>query len=68
MWGIIKGMNVHVPVGTYVVAVSGGVDSVVLLDVLSRDSSLKLIVSHVDHGMRAESGDDATFVQKLAQK
>ena len=40
---------------TYVVAVSGGVDSVVLLDMLTR-SDHRLIVAHVEHGIR---GDDS---------
>lgn len=53
-------------VGTYVIAVSGGVDSVVLLDVLAKKSELKLIVAHFDHGIRPESSEDATFVAQLA--
>lgn len=55
----------------YVVAVSGGVDSVVLLDMLAR-GELKtdddeLIVAHFDHGIRAESAADAKFVRGLAE-
>lgn len=50
----------------YVVAVSGGVDSVVLLDVLSR-SEHQVIVAHVEHGIRGEaSRGDARFVEALA--
>lgn len=49
----------------YLVAVSGGVDSVVLLDILSRGDQ-RLIVAHVDHGIRPESGEDARFVEGLA--
>ncbi len=58
----------HIPKGTYVVGVSGGVDSVVLLDVLSRQSDIQLVVAHVDHGMREESTKDEHFVQQLANK
>lgn len=57
---------------TYIVAVSGGVDSVVLLDKLV-SGALKvpyneLIVAHFDHGIREESSADAEFVQELARK
>lgn len=53
--------------GTYIVAVSGGVDSVVLLDLLSKQADLKLIVAHFDHGIRENSATDSQFVQKLAK-
>lgn len=59
-------MSLSVEPGTYVVAVSGGVDSVVLLDVLTKMPELHLIVAHFDHGIREESGDDRRFVQALA--
>ena len=52
----------------YVVAVSGGVDSVVLLDILSKQPNLELIVAHFDHGVRFDSGIDAIFVAGLAKK
>lgn len=56
--------------GTYILAVSGGVDSAVLLDILAkkaRDSSkTELIVAHVDHGIRPDSTADARFVAGLA--
>jgi tRNA(Ile)-lysidine synthetase-like protein len=52
--------------GKYIVAVSGGVDSMVLLDMLRRQSDLELIVAHVDHGVRVDSHDDAVLVQKYA--
>lgn len=45
---------------------SGGVDSVVLLNVLSMHDDLELIVAHFDHGIRPESDQDATFVKELA--
>lgn len=55
-----------------VVAVSGGADSVALLQVLYawRDSlDLALAVAHVEHGLRGrESLDDARFVEQLANR
>lgn len=53
--------------GRYIVAVSGGVDSVVLLHMLVHERpNNELIVAHFDHGIRAESADDAAFVRQLA--
>lgn len=52
----------------YLVAVSGGLDSVCLLDMLSR-SEYRLAVAHVEHGIRGEESQaDARFVAALAQK
>ena len=53
--------------GKYIVAVSGGVDSVVLLDLLSKTDS-ELVVAHFNHGIRNNSGEDADFVKQLAKK
>lgn len=50
----------------YLVAVSGGVDSVVLLDMLVQENEHELIVAHFDHGIRADSAADARFVEALA--
>ncbi|HWT40100.1 MAG TPA: tRNA lysidine(34) synthetase TilS [Dongiaceae bacterium] len=52
----------------YIVAVSGGVDSVALLDMMSQTPGNELIVAHFDHGIRAESSDDAAFVKTLAER
>lgn len=54
--------------GKYIVAVSGGVDSVVLLDILSKQKDLELVVAHLDHGIRETSHTDASFVKELAEK
>ena len=56
---------------TIVVAVSGGVDSVVLLDLLHRLSEpmqLCLCVVHLDHRLRPDSAADAVFVEALAAR
>ncbi|MDW8140982.1 MAG: ATP-binding protein [Candidatus Bipolaricaulota bacterium] len=51
------------------VAVSGGVDSVVLLRVLTelKEYKFSLGVAHFDHAIRADSARDAEFVQELAE-
>ena len=52
----------------YLLAVSGGVDSVVLLDLFSKTNN-HIVVAHVDHGIRGEeSAADARFVKELAKK
>jgi tRNA(Ile)-lysidine synthase len=52
--------------GKYVVAVSGGVDSVSLLHALKDLSGVDIVVAHFDHGIRQDSRADREFVQKLA--
>jgi tRNA(Ile)-lysidine synthase len=52
----------------YIVAVSGGVDSMVLLDMMVRAGVGELIVAHFDHGIRPDSHLDAAFVKKIAQQ
>lgn len=57
------------PPGPALVAVSGGPDSVALLDLLVRTREvhgLELIVAHVDHGIHSDSGRVAEQVQELA--
>ncbi len=49
----------------WVVAVSGGSDSIALLRVLHAQR-LDLSVAHLDHGARPESAEDARFVAELA--
>jgi len=51
-----------------IVGVSGGVDSVVLLDLLQRAGFSRLIVSHFHHGLRGKDADrDAEFVRELSK-
>lgn len=55
-----------------VVAVSGGADSTALLlamDELSRNNKLhlKIVVAHLDHGLRKESGADARWVRQMTK-
>jgi tRNA(Ile)-lysidine synthase len=59
----------HVPKSApCVVGVSGGCDSVVLLDLLRRAGFTNLVVAHFHHGLRgATATRDAEFVKKLAE-
>ena len=52
------------------VGVSGGADSVCLLHILwrlSREIPYRLLAVHGDHGVRAESAQDAAYVQRLCE-
>lgn len=63
--------RMFVPQQTVLVAVSGGPDSVCLLEAMVRLRRLlryRLTVVHVDHGLRAGSADDAAYVRRLAQR
>jgi tRNA(Ile)-lysidine synthetase-like protein len=71
--------TLSIPNGHYIVAVSGGVDSVALLYLLvtrsrqlDADSTqdpgrLRLTVAHYDHGIRSDSDEDRQFVQQQAE-
>lgn len=62
-------MEVDLPKpGKYVLAVSGGVDSMVLFDILARHDGIEMVVGHVDHGIRTESSRDRQFVQHYAHE
>ena len=62
-------MDVLLPTsGSYVIAVSGGVDSMALLHVLNQQAkkpgnNIRLTVAHLDHGIRQDSQDDRELVQ-----
>ncbi|MDI6873114.1 tRNA lysidine(34) synthetase TilS [Candidatus Solincola sp.] len=63
-WGMLS------PGDLVVVAVSGGVDSLVLLDVLAQIAPLEgisLRVFHVDHGLRPDSAREAEHVERAAR-
>ncbi len=51
---------------TFVVAVSGGVDSVALLHMLTEVKDHDIVVAHFDHGIREDSSEDAAFVESLS--
>ena len=61
-------LNTYSKKARYLVGVSGGVDSRVLLQVLLNAGFGNLIVCHLDHGLRSDSGRDAQFVRHLAKR
>jgi tRNA(Ile)-lysidine synthase len=55
---------------TLVVGLSGGADSVALLDALAslrRRRGFRVVAAHLDHRLRAESADDAAFCAELCR-
>ncbi|MCB0310720.1 MAG: tRNA lysidine(34) synthetase TilS [Bdellovibrionales bacterium] len=67
---VLKSLFQNLPTDSrLLVAISGGVDSVSLLHAVCQlKETLKIEVetAHVDHGLRAESGEDAEFVAGFA--
>jgi tRNA(Ile)-lysidine synthase len=65
-------MKVNLPEsGVYVLATSGGVDSMALLHMLYQKKlqsaePLVVVVAHLDHGIRQESEADRRLVQEVA--
>lgn len=67
-------MEINLEPGKYVVAVSGGVDSVALLHLLHHQNTIsrvrpwKMVVGHFDHGIRDDSKANCDFVAKLTDE
>lgn len=52
-----------------IVAVSGGIDSVTLLDLCAQKFPAKnLVIAHANHGLRKESAKEEKFVENIAKK
>ncbi|NLL76826.1 MAG: tRNA lysidine(34) synthetase TilS [Clostridiales bacterium] len=69
--GYIEKYQMLVPGDTVVVGVSGGADSVCLLLMLyelANEIPLKLLVVHINHGIREEAKKDAAYVEKLCKE
>src|SRR5262245_56742756 len=59
----------EVTAGAWAIGVSGGADSVALLELLRARADLSLCIVHLDHETRSgASTDDARFVEELAAK
>lgn len=68
----ISELGLLIPGEKVLAAVSGGVDSVVLLDLLKHNEELlgiELGIAHFDHGLRGEESKmDAQFVRSMAEE
>ena len=56
---------------TFVVAVSTGIDSSVLLDMfikLSKEEDIKIVIAHVNHHRRKESDEEALYISTYANE
>lgn len=54
-----------------IVAVSGGVDSIVLFDLLThlpQEYKPKLVIAHINHHLRGESDEEEAFIRHLANQ
>jgi len=66
-------MKIDIQPGLYVVAVSGGVDSMTLLHALAqlvegKDSRIRLVVAHFNHGIREDADEDQQLVADAANR
>ncbi len=69
VWDYCVRHELIAPAKRLLVAVSGGPDSLCLLDVLHRLApihNLSLTIAHLNHGLRAAAADEAVFVQAEA--
>ena len=51
-----------------IIGVSGGPDSLCLLDLARQIPTLKIIVAHFNHRLRPEADDEAEFVSRVAEQ
>ena len=63
----VNGAVSAVPAGRYIVAVSGGVDSMALLHGLSLRPDITSIVAHVNHGIRADAHLDSRNIESFCK-
>ncbi len=67
----LAGRGRGVPERPLLVALSGGADSVALLDVLvtlAPRRGFRVVAAHLDHGLRPQSADDARFCAELCAR
>jgi tRNA(Ile)-lysidine synthase len=60
-------MRLDLAKGKYIAAISGGVDSMTLMYMMTQKSGVEFVVGHFDHGIRPDSPKDAELVAKTAR-
>ncbi len=71
VFAYIREQGMIAPGDRIVIGVSGGADSVCLLEMLlayGKEAALELAVVHVNHGLRKEAGEDAGYVEELCRR
>ncbi len=71
VWQYMTQYHMVEPGDVVIAGVSGGADSVCLLLVLEKLAaklSITMEAVHINHGIRAEAGEDAEFVRKLCEE
>ena len=63
-----RALGARDPLEGAVLGVSGGPDSMALLNLHLRAGARRIIVAHFDHHLRADSSDDAEFVAEQADR
>ena len=58
--------EISVEKSKFLLAISGGVDSMVLLDLFSQ-KKLNFAVAHMNFGLREAADEDENFIKKIAQ-
>ena len=64
----LRGLGVPSPGETILVGLSGGPDSVALLDALVSTGGWRVVAAHLDHGLRPDSAEDARFCEDLCRR
>lgn len=59
--------TIRIAPGHYVAAISGGVDSMALLEILQHLPGVTVTVAHFDHGIRSDSRADRLLVEQAAR-
>ena len=60
--------NIDIDSSKVVIAVSTGVDSMVLLDLVSKYTNAKIIIAHVNHGKREQSAIEEKYIINYAKE
>ncbi len=67
--GYIDKQKLFLPLDGIIATVSGGVDSVVMLDLLIKSGFKRVVVAHCNFNLRGKESDgDETFVKELGEK
>lgn len=65
---MMANQNMFLPNRRYAVAVSGGIDSMVLLHMMACDKNLNIFAVTVNHGIRPEAQSDCDFVADYCKR